>query len=75
MVCTSRARGERSARALRERELVRCLVSAFPDATIAPIAAVGSCSYSEQHAAAHWPHPVTGRPTCFVCHPPPGVRP
>jgi hypothetical protein len=37
---------------------------------LAPDAAFGTCSYSKKHKAHHGPHPETGRPICWLCHPP-----
>jgi hypothetical protein len=61
-------------------EVVALILAAFPGAEeieprelIEPTAAPGTCSYPERHGAAHHPHTITGRPICFVCHPPAGV--
>jgi hypothetical protein len=38
--------------------------------SLAVTAAFGTCSYSKKHKAHHGPHPLTGRPICWLCHPP-----
>jgi hypothetical protein len=44
----------------------------FPGSTLAPTAERGMCSSPDLHAAHHWPHPRTGRTTCWRCYPPAG---
>lgn len=39
-----------------------------------PIVAI-DCSYPEDHARYHEPHPTTGKIICMLCHPPVTERP